>query len=136
MAEGIAVTVADERTFKVAPRESGESDGESDSQQRYDDAAEVVELRLGMQQETVSDLVESVVQNIDAIGDDSQMPEPTPAHNGGDEAAGAGKNEEEKTTVEERQPADADGERNEPGRAGEPPSQGDRTKSQENKGER
>lgn len=117
------MATADERLLKKAPREGGDGEREAKSKQGDGEAAKIIELRLSVQKKVVGNVIESVVKDVNAIGDNAESAEPAPAHDSGEASASLRKDDEQEAAVENGKPTDADGEANDSGRAGEPPEE-------------
>jgi len=118
------VATANERFFEKVPREGSDGKCEAESKQGDGEATKFVELRLSVQEKVVGNVIEGVMEDVDAIGNNTESAEPAPAHDGGEAGASLRKDDEQEATVENGKPTDADGETDDSGRTSEPPEKG------------
>ena len=114
---------ADKRLLKKAPRERGDAESCEQGEDAYGELAKIVELRLGVKEDSVGKKVEGVVEQVDAVRDATEPSEKAPAHDGREPSPRLRDYGQQESAVEKGEPSVADGDGDRVNGMDQPPEQ-------------
>src|SRR5882762_2624354 len=105
----IAMTAADQRLFKKAPRQRGHAEGREQGEGGHGEMAERIELRFGVEKDHVREEVEGVMEQVDAVGDAAEPAQKPPARDDREPSGRLRNHSQEEGAIEKGQPRKANG---------------------------